>query len=286
MNRLTALFEKDLASKKECDFARLAYQRSRRLFQEFKNRIELIAPRRAGLEASLGAGRADVELAKLDIERCRITAPFAGQVERIAVDVGDHVLPGGEVLRLMSTRRIEVPIELPASFRSRIGVGATCRLETDSMPGVHWDGSVARISPSADTRSRTFAAYVEVDNDTQETRLVPGYFVRASVDGPMLRQVLAVPRGAIIDDHVYVVNDDVAHIRTVRVEKYVQERAVVTGDLRPGDLVILTNLDVLYEGAEVRTEAHPAAPDESGGSGAGAAGDTRQQEPVIAEGKP
>ncbi len=284
LSRVTGLFEKEQASKKEYDFARLAYQQSRRQLLVYKNQIDLIAPRRAGLEASLAARTADAQLAKLDIERCRIIAPFAGEVVWVSADVGDHLLIGGQILRLISTRLVEVPIELPASVRPRVEVGARCRLEADSMPGVYWDGVVARIAPSVDVQSRTFAAYVEVDNDTQPTPLLPGYFLTARVEGPMLKQVVAVPRGAVVEGHVYVVNDGVVHARAIHVDRCVGERAVVTGDLNPGDQLVLTNLDVLCDGAEVRVE--PGARAAKPKAAPGGSGDSRRQEAATAGGKP
>ena len=148
---------------------------------------------------------------------------------------------------------------------------------------MHWDGVVARIAPLADARSRTFAAYVDVDNDKHQTPLVPGCFLTARVEGPLLKRVVAVPRGAVVGDHVYVVNDDVIHVRAIHVDRYVGERAVVTGDLKPGDQLVLTNLDALYEGVEVRVESHQLGTNST--SGPGAHGDARRHEAVTAGGE-
>ena len=268
MRRLAELFEKELASKKEVDFARLAYQQSRRVLQTLSNRLNLIPPRSAALQAKRSAAIADAELARLDIDRCRITAPFSGVVDRLAVHIGDHVLPGSEILRLVDLSLIEIPIELPSSVRANVEAGMRCRLEADSMPGVVWKGSISRVGPAADVRSRTFPAYVEVNNEDQTTPLTPGYFVTAHVEGPTLRQVIAVPRGSIlrtgstgfrsgrtgVDDLVFVVNDHRAHTRAIRVERYIGEQAIVTGDLHPGDKLIVSNLDVLKDGKSVRVE--------------------------------
>lgn len=254
LRRLAGLFENGVASKKEYDFARLAHQRSRRQLVTYRNQSDLVDPRRASMEAQHAAGVADAELAKLDIERCQIRAPFTGEVVNVSVDVGDHVLLGGEVLQLISTKMIEVPIELPASVRSRVVVGAKCRLETDSQPGTYWDGRLARIAPVADPQSRTFSVYVEVDNDVQDTPLVPGSFLTARVEGPMLRQVMAIPRGALVGHLVYVVNDEQVHTRNVHVDRLVDEWAIVTGELNPGEWLVVTNLDALSEGLKVRLQ--------------------------------
>ena len=267
LHRVAGLFEKQQAAKKEYDFARLAYQQSRRQHVAYQNQLDLIAPRRTAFQASLKARRADAELAALDVERCRITAPFAGEVESVSVDMGDHLHVGGEILRLLSIRVVEIPIQLAASVRWMVAVGARCRLEADSMPGVYWNGVVARIAPSADAQSRTFAAYVEADNDRQLTPLVPGTFVTARVEGPLRKQVLAVPRGVVLESHVFVVNDNRVHVRPVQVDRYVGDLALVTGELKPGDDVVLTNLDVLSEGSVVRVARVPSGSDRTAPEG-------------------
>jgi multidrug efflux pump subunit AcrA (membrane-fusion protein) len=257
VQRLGGLFEEEHAASKEYDFARLALQQSRRQYLAYRNQLDLIAPRRAALQAMYAARLAEVELARLDVERCRVTAPFAGEVVNVAVDPGDHLMIGEEIVRLLSMHLVEVPIELPASVRPRVKAGAGCTLEADTLPGTVWEGVVARIAPLSDEKSRTFAAYIEVDNDSQETPLVPGQFLVARVEGPVWTQVVAVPRGAIVGDHVYAVNDDVVHSRKIRITREVGEEAIVTGELEPGDRLVLTNLDVLADGVTVRVETHP-----------------------------
>lgn len=261
LKRLTDLFEEELATKKEVDFAHLAYQRSRRGHLEYENQLALIDPRRVALSATRDVRLAEASLAELDMERCHITAPFDGQIERIVVQAGDRVQPGSEIARIVASRHIEIPIELAVSVRPRIAVGAHCSLAVESMPGIRWEGTVSRLSPGADPRSRTFSAYVMVDNNDHEVPLIPGYFLTARVTGPILRQVLAVPRGAIVQNHVFVVNDEAAHVRAIKIERLVGERAVVSGDLRPNDLVILSNLDVLYNGAPVKAADSPTVAD-------------------------
>lgn len=267
--RLSVLHEKNLASKKEWDFARLAYHAQLRELQGYQNQRDLIPARRAELFGTRDARRADVELAKIECERCTIVAPPAGnhrledrqdgsysaqvwQIDKVMVEVGDRVRIGSEILRMMGTRFIEVPVELPLSARPKIKLQAHCVLTMDSMPGAKWLAVVARLSPAADTRSRTFTAYLEVDNQQQEMPLVPGYFLTARITGPTLNQVLAIPRGAILMDQVFVAEDGEVHLRHVRVDNLVGDRAVISGDIEPGDRIALSNLDTLYEGASVR----------------------------------
>ncbi len=266
LSRLSKLFESAQASQREVDLAHVTYQRSRRESQAYQNELSLIAPRRKRLEATRGAHQADAQAARLIIEKCQIVAPIDGRIDTLSVKAGDRVLPGHELMRVMSTRMIEVPIELPASVMPFASVGQPCRLTLESLTDVIWQGRISRLAPSADPQTRTFSAYVVVDNEQQSTPLVPGYYVNATVDGPLWSGVLTVPRGAIVNDTVFIVNDDSAHLRPIQTERIVGDRAIITGQIAEGDRVILTNLDTLEEGASVRIQvteeaSRPTQPD-------------------------
>ena len=251
-DRLARLFETELAHKREYDLAKMAYEQARRVLQNYQNEATLIAPRRQRLEASHRARLAAAELAQLNIERCTIHTPFAGTVERMQVEVGDYVGFGTPVLSIVDAGRVEVPIQLPAAVYDRVRVGSPCVLTCESKPEATWPGTVARLAPSADAQTRTFAAYVIVDNSTAPEPLLPGFFVRAEVEGPQHAGVLLVPRGAIRDGKVLVVSGQVAQERRVRTELLLEDRALVTGELHAGDEVILAPLDVLTDGAPIR----------------------------------
>lgn len=259
VTRLSELYEKGEASKTEYNFARRVHDRSRRELEGLNNQLALLAPRRASLQALRAARAADVELAKLYVERCRIEAPFDGQVCELMVEVGDRVMPGSPLARITCLEKIEIPVELPVSVRPLVEAGAACTLEMESNLSLRWGGTVSRLAPVADARSRTFSAYVMVDNREQEAPLIPGFFLTARVHGPLLHEVLAVPRGAIDNGQVFVANDAKAHARRIRVETVIEETVVVTGELAEGDRLILTNLDVLYDQAPIRLPEAPSA---------------------------
>ena len=259
--RVSELFERGLAAKKEYDFANLAYQQARRVLQGYEREIAKAGPRQARLAASKRAYDADAELARLNIEKCEIRAPFAARIESLFVDEGDHVAPGSVVLALVDASRVEMAIQLPASVYNRVRVGAPCRLVSESVRGVVWDGALARIVPVADRQTRTFAAYVVVDNTERARPLLPGTFAKALIEGPTYAQRLVVPRRACRAGQVFVVEDGLATARRVTTERLIEDRAIVTGDLQGGDRIILSHLEQLADGTPVRIRpALSAAP--------------------------
>lgn len=260
--RVVGLFEAGQAPHREVDVARQDYERARRTLQTLENSKALLPQQRAAQLATRDLHQAEVGLAELEIERCRICAPFRGQLEAVEVEIGERVTVGRRLFALLDPDLIEVPIELPVSLRDRVLRGAACRLTLENNRAVAWSGQVARIAPSADQATRTFATFVEVDNTRQQPPLMPGQFVRAVIDGPTWEGVLIVPRGIILGSvgvgpavrqHVYVCDDGVARRQPVSVERHLLDQAVVRG-LEAGDVVITSNLDALFDGAPVRVQ--------------------------------
>lgn len=245
---------------------RLRYQVSLRGEQTIQNQLAMLTPQRLKLEADKSAEEARAERAQLDIDRCQVKAPFDGKVTEINVDVGDKLLPGSQVLSMLDDSQVEAPIELAVATMPRVKLGAPVELSVESMPDARWYGKVARIAPQADQQNRTFRAYVEVDNTEQTTPLVPGFFVQAKVSGELLKNAMLAPRGALVQDQMFVVMGhwtSMTHFpymflstraqpRTVRIQRMLGDRVVLADGIEPGDVVITTNLDTLYDGAPVR----------------------------------
>ena len=251
--RVARLFEDQLAAKKEFDFANLAYQQAQRVLQEYQLQMAKLGPRRTRISASIRGFDQDAALAKLDIERCEIKAPFAGHIESLFADVGDLVTPGTVLVRLIDSSKVEIPIRLPAGVYSRVSRGAKCSLTSDGTLEVPWIGTIARIAPASDEQTRTFAVYAVVDNAAQEHPLIPGMFVTARVEGPIHRDQILIPRRAYRDGRVLIAEGNVARSRKVDVKFYIEDNAAISGDVRDGDLLILTRLGQLADGSRIRT---------------------------------
>lgn len=267
--RVVDLFERELAAEREFNVARLAFEASRRTVQQYERELAKIPSRRARAAASLAANRAAAELARLHVERCTIRAPFSGTLEDVFVEQGDLVAPGTVVAQLVDLREVEIAVQLRAGAYGKVAIGAEVLLESESTPGLSWEGAALRLSPTVDQATRTFSAFVRVDNREQRSPLVPGTFVKATVTGPSYKGLI-IPRGAIRDGLVLVHTDGHLQRRGVTVETYLADRALVRGDVAPGDVVILSLLEQLEPGDAVRLRTSSIS--SSGGESAGGRG--------------
>lgn len=255
--RLKGLIEGGTSTPREIDQARGAFEMARRSVIGFESQLELMPEREKSLTADRDARRAELEIARLNLERCKVTAPFAGRIEEVSVERGATVLPGQPLFRIVAMDRIEVPIDMPQSMQGRLAVGATARLQLETDEGVRWSGKVARLSASADVNTRTLAAYLLVENARQKQPLLPGTFVRAVIDGPTIRQALIAPRAAVQRGAVFVYREGVAQRVPVKIERTLIDDCVVTG-IAAGDVVITSNLDALYDGCAIRIRSDEA----------------------------
>jgi len=254
-SRVSRLFESEAAAKREFDLVRSALLRVTRELDNLRTQQAVLGPKEQQVLASKAAHEAEAGLAALNLERCRIVAPFNGRLKQRMVEVGESVQPGKPLVLLLRLDRIEVPIELPAAGASKVSVGNECVLTVESMPGEQWIGRLERLGPAADERSRTFTAYVVVDNTRESKMLLPGLFVRAEVGGPVHENALVVPRGAVRDGAVFVAADGVARKRPVELACTLRDLAVIAKGVQPGDDVIVTNLAGLADAMPVEVHA-------------------------------
>jgi multidrug resistance efflux pump len=278
--RVRGLLEQRVSTPREYDEALNALKLARRTAQTFENQLALIPDRRLEKAAGVSLRQAEAALARLNVERCTIAAPFTGRIDRVQVEIGERVAPGTALVSLMDPTLVEIPIELPISQRPSVQTGAACALTLESREDSIWTGRVARIAPAASMTLRTFEVFVEVDNRDQPVALMPGMFVQARIDGRTLENVMAVPRGSIQSDRVYVLKDGTARQRVIEIERRLIDLAIVRG-LAPGDMVITSNLDALEEGvpvllreqttADAGTALAPAGDDPAGPRTAGRA---------------
>ncbi len=257
--RVLDLFEQQRATRRELDLARAGLEQARRVLQQLENQQALLPAQIRAAEATRALREADVAQARLNLERCTVRSPFDGRITQVGVERGETVARGQVLFAILDPRQIEVAIELPVSLRDRVRVGADCTLRLENSPLHVWRARVVRIDPQADAQTRTFSIYVEWNSDGDAPNpLLPGMFVQALVNGPRLRRAIVIPRDALTNDTVFVYQDGQARRRRVRVERRLLDRCVVSG-LRPGDLVITSNLDALYDGMPVRVVTQDAA---------------------------
>lgn len=120
---------------------------------------------RAGVEsagAAVKAAAAGAEAARRDLDRTRITAPFAGLLETDAAETGGLLSPGGLCATVIALDPIKLVGFVPETDVARVATGALAGARL--VDGREVTGRVTFVSRAADPDTRTFRLEVQVPN--------------------------------------------------------------------------------------------------------------------------
>lgn len=204
LDRVRAARERGAALPREIDLAEQQVLAAQRGVVTLDEIADTLPSRRRATEARRDQLEAAASLARMQVERCVVSAPFDGVIAEVFVDDGEQVQPGLPVARVLDPNALELPLRIPATARGRVAVGDRVVVRR-TVEGEPRDGEIVRISPEDAAGSRTMTVFVEVDDPAGE--LVPGLFVRGEVVESDARPRIVVPRRSVRNQRILAVRD-------------------------------------------------------------------------------
>lgn len=234
-------------------------------------RTQRLVGRDFATQANLDQNQALLEQAQAGIGRTQaliaqklITAPFAGQLGIRAVELGQYVDPGTELVTLTDLDRLYVNFTVPEQARAVVHPGQVVEVTVDAFPGRVFPAELTTIEPQIDPGTRTIRLQATMANP--DRLLLPGMFANAKLVLPPTPNVVTVPETAVTrtlyGDSVFVVRQEGsgsdAQAAQKAVQTFVRTGAVVGGQVailegvQAGDLVVSSGQLKLQNGGAVR----------------------------------
>ena len=266
-NRFKRLAGKDMTSQSVLDKAERQHLTSRERLQALENQLALTTPSRVLLESQLEMAKVAKEQAALDLERCRIKAPFEAWVSQKAVETGQHLTAGQPVGSIYRAGAFDIEVKIPlgdlAWFPDEAAAGDRLPVDVRFMETPipkRWNGRVARVKAALDPTTRTLPVVIEVDEPSNRDatthaayRLKPGMFVTVRIKGRPVENIHRLPRHLVHDgDTVFLAVQDRLNIQPVTVLRSFKTAVLINGGLSDGDLVVTTPLSGAVEGMKIR----------------------------------
>ncbi len=235
--------------------------------------LVLRRPQLDSAKADLAAAQASLDLARLNLERTGIFAPFNGRLRSKKVDLGEYVRSGNPLALFAGTDRTEIIVPLPLAELRWLDIpsagsgkkGSSCTVS--ALIGGHlyrWQGAVSRTFGEIDNASRMAKIAISVDDPYRLRRpkkandipLANGLCVDIEIEGASLDQVVSIPRSALREGDVVWLADenDQLEIRPVRVLRRQQQRLLIDQGLQGGERLILTNISGSATGMKLRPQ--------------------------------
>lgn len=227
--------------------------------QKSPSPLALKKPQVARAESALKAAETALALAVTNLERTRISLPFAGRVESQAADLGQYVNAGKVLGSVFGTDIAEVRLALTTSQLSALGIpigfdgGETGGLPTTlsaSLGGdVHrWQGSLTRLDAAIDPTTRTVYGTVQVEDPygmAQSTSGMPmavGLYVDAEIEGRLVADGIQIAaEGLRAGDMIFVLDGEgLLDVRQVEVIHRSRHSALLASGVEAGEQVIVS----------------------------------------------
>ena len=240
----------------QLDFEREEVKRLRRLAKQnnaARTQLEQTQANKQIAKNNLEIARTRVKLAKEELWRHRVRAPFSGVIAERYVRRGERVEIGKEIVRLIDLNALEVRARVPLSSINYVKEGVRLDLLSDVDDASSLRGTVRTIVPVGDERSRLMD--LRVDFTGAQWRV--GQQVRVALPTANLKEVLAIPRDALVlrrdGASVFRIKEDgSAEKVSVTLGIAVGDLIEVIGQLTVGDQVVTRGGERLRPGQHVK----------------------------------
>lgn len=250
-------------------------------------------------DAALAVRNAELTLrqAELDLSRRQVVAPIDGWIGLLDVETGTQISAGSRIGRLDDRSVLLVDFRLPERLVGRIAPGDSLNLTPLARRDTVIEGHIRAIDSRVDETARNLRVQAEIANDDDNLRAGMAFAIEMRFTGEELPSVdpLAIQWGAE-GAYVWVVREGRASRVSVRIAQRAGGVVMVSGDIEPGEEVVLEGVQNLRPGTEVAPRGAGAGDAGSGATGAssedddsdetGTAGDATQARalPAASEG--
>ena len=200
--------------------------------------------------ANQEVSQAKIHVVEAELERTRLTAPFAGVVAEVNGEIGEFVtpspvgIPTPPAVDLVDISCLYVSAPIDEVDAPQIRVGMRANISLDAMAGTTFDGKIRRIAPyvlEVEKQARTVDVEADFVCPDHCRGMLPGYSADIEVILEEHANALRVPTEAVLEGNKVLV---------FTADNTLDERDIQTG---------LTNwawtevIDGLVEGEEVVT---------------------------------
>lgn len=205
------------------------------------------------VEAKLNSAIQEENIAKQNLSRATVTAPFNGIIELKMVELGEAVGLGFPMFQLISDTSVEIQADVPSN-RARI-LKENNEIQISTTDNIKFISKVRALGVRENSNTRTIKIHLSYENSETNRKLFVGENVNISVPLGPGQEALTVHKDAILKREgmslVYVVKEDSAQIKPVKLGDGVGERFIVLSGIEAGDLVVTKGNERLRPGQKV-----------------------------------
>lgn len=209
------------------------------------------------MQTNLEQARSSMEVAKSNLEKCRLLSPVDAIVGRRNIEPGQSsVSLTAAPIELVKIETVLVKISVPENEINRFSLDQNATVTVSAIGGKQFTGTVTNISPVAELMSRTYTVKIRVKNTGQE--LKPGMVCDVRMEFGNEAGTLVVPNNSVSKDHegntyVFVVSSDKKTVKKqiITVGRYHYSGIEVIEGLSEGQIIVCEGGEKLSDNSSI-----------------------------------
>ena len=189
-----------------------------------------------------------------------VKAPAAGRVISLVTNIGTTVSQAMPVAKISNTEEMEIKINVPERFISRVQEGQRVELTFDAYPGDVFAANVSEVSPVLDNSSRTMLTKVRIVQRDDKIKI--GMYARVKLITESKDNTIVLPSTAIVTrdgaPYVFLLVDapnadekPTVHQQAVKLGLTIDDKTEIVEGLTAGQTIVTKGQTLLSEGSKV-----------------------------------
>ena len=189
-----------------------------------------------------------------------VKAPAAGRIISLVTNIGTTVSQAMPVAKISNTEEMEIKINIPERFVSRVKEGQRVELTFDAYPGEIFGAKVSEVSPVLDNSSRTMLTKVRIVQRNNKIKI--GMYARVKLITESRDNTIVLSSTAIVTregkPYVFVLNEagsqdekPTVHQQAVKLGLTIDDRTEIVEGLKAGQTVVTKGQSLLSDGSKV-----------------------------------
>lgn len=247
-------------AKSKAELARVELDRTTKLLaKQFASKKEYDANKTAA-----DVAEAKLKIAEQNLSYTSLFASFSREISKKYVENFQNVLAKKPIVRLQDRSIIDIKVQIPESLiiRSDRVKEGIFEVEFETAPEVRYKATLKEISTQANTETQTYSVLFTLPNP-KELNVLPGMTAVIHAQFQLTKgkeeNIFTIPISAVFSDkkgksYVWVIRPSSSTLKKqeVKISRLVNEGAVITEGLSPGQDIVAAGAEFVKEGMTVK----------------------------------
>lgn len=194
------------------------------------------------VQSKLQQAKSMEEMARKNLNDCRLYAPYSGVIADKMAEVGQNVAPGSPVVRLVTGDDLAVKVSVPETEISEVYEGQSAQVCISALGDKYLQGKVSEKGVLANPMSRSYEVKVRISDAGHA--VLPGMVAEVSLSKKDADRTFIIPAQILqIDEQnqtfVWVNRQGKASRRLIRCGEFTADGVTVVDGLKDGDEIIV-----------------------------------------------